>query len=310
MKALVVGTPFAIKNHFSGAFKRVGDISEFLESLNFDVEIDDKIPNNERFDLICLVSYATAIQLKRARKQTRLLWFDATDSWSLTRQSLGYWKSPAGWARITRDIFFTRRARKADFVTFCSRRDASKHYSSLQKTFVYTHSQPEWRELNDFGARLVFVGPYKYSPNKNAFVWLTDFYQKHREFSVPLYVYGAGYPDSDDIRINIIANAPDAEIYGCQDIHVVPIESGAGVKYKALTPISLGIHTIATHEGANGLKRDLPNLGIASNMIQFEELLINHGTESSPKQIRVSNRILEDDDSQTIRDMCVSLNAG
>ena len=299
MKALIIGTRIAIQDSYSGANRRIMDISNFLKGAGYSVELAENKVNKKNYDLICLVSYANAKHLVWARRKCQILWFDSTDSWSLTHSSLRFGRSPKGWMRIFRDKIYLKKARVADILTFCSERDADFHRNLHPQSLVFSHIQPPWKKLPDFGRRLVFVGPMQYLPNATAVKWLENFYSEHPELSLRLFIYGHGYKSGNDDRIQYIPNATDSEIYGSRDIHLAPIELGAGVKYKVVYPVALGITTATTSEAANGLLRDSPHLFVEKSLEKLGTRILLLAKENINQVDRVGY-ILENDDKNLI----------
>lgn len=299
MRALIIGTKTATKDAYSGANRRLQDIADYLKQLGFQVEYSGIQKTYSQYDLICLVSYATARNLRVARKYSRVLWFDATDSWLLTQKSLGFKRNLKGWLRIMRDWYFLKQIKLSDFVTFCSDRDAALHKKEHSKTYIFAHTQPKWKPLKNLGHRFVFVGPANYEPNKNGVSFLSEVYSKHPEILTPLYIFGSGYQKSIDPRITTVSSAEDEEIYGSKDIHLVPITSGAGVKYKVIFPTAFGLPTISTVEGANGLLKNARHLHVAPSLSRFEELVVLLSSRVTDQEL-VDYSILEHDDRKVI----------
>ena len=83
-EALIIGTRVATANHESGASLRLQTVKSALERSNFNVSIsplnEAKSSLTKHWDLIVVISYSSARILRRARKQTKFLWFDPTDS--------------------------------------------------------------------------------------------------------------------------------------------------------------------------------------------------------------------------------------
>jgi hypothetical protein len=296
MRALVVGTNTAVRNNFSGANRRVVDIADFLTTLKYEVTTDKHIARNSNYDLICIVSYSNARQIKRARRHCKILWFDATDSWTVTHKSLRYRTTFKGLLRILRDILMTKYSKNADLVSFCSKRDADHHRNSNKHVFQFCHTQPSWRELPDFGERFVFTGPSDYLPNRRAVQWLVEVFNNHPNIKTKLIVFGSGYSFPNTARVEFVVGARDEELYGRRDTHLVPIFEGAGVKYKCLYPVALGLKTISTPEGANGLLRETSNLILAETKELFEQALIAESSKVCVGQRYISGRVLESDD--------------
>lgn len=282
--ALIIGKTQKDGN-FSGIGNRVDEIRHFLKEIGFESEylVHGDIPKYSQYDVICISSFVIAMDLVRYKRYSNFLWLDAMDSWKLTRRSLFRENPIKESSKIIRDYVGSKCFSKADLLTYCSVRDSHIDRQSRVKPFIFSPSQIGKFELRDHGSRYVFVGSSSYYPNRKAFKYLTHLaklglFEKHQ-----LQVYGdpVNYHNRlPDIQIH--GEAPNIEVYGTRDIHLVPLWRGAGVKYKTLLPLSQGLRVISSLEGANGINRS-SNLLIAKDPSQFKEFLENWGFLEKPE---------------------------
>ena len=239
----------------SGIGRRVEEIAEFLIGLNFSVERVQTIGHSrlKSYDLICVCSFVNAFQLFFASGKCSFLWFDSMDSWRLTRKSLLRDKPLKECIKFVRDYLGTVFYKKVDVITYCSKRDAKIDSLKHSKVKIFTPKQIPTQKLLDFGKRYVFVGPSDYYPNRTAYEYLISLANQNYFKNVKLHIYGMSsmyLENHADVFLHGVC--PDREVYGQRDTHLVPLWSGAGIKYKTLVPLSLGIRVISTIEGANG----------------------------------------------------------
>jgi hypothetical protein len=310
MKALLCGTKTGVYFANSGAYHRVSDISRFLVDYGFSVETVDhpKKAKRKKYDLTVMVSFATARFINQFRTMSDFLWLDATDSWTLTHNSLNFREPLTGKLRLFRDFVFLRNLRRVDMLTFCSKRDKDLHLSDHSSVFHLNHKQPTWRPLSDRGRRLVFVGDGKYRPNFEAAQLLYEVCVEENIDLSRLFFFGRNFSNFSRLGINVDENSSEEKLYGSRDIHLSPITSGAGVKYKSLTPLSLGLSLVSTAEGANGIEKSTPGLIICDDAIHFGKKIIQV-TEGDKMhfQREMPACVLEPDDSSAILETIKSL---
>jgi hypothetical protein len=284
----------------SGIGRRVEEIAEFLIGLNFSVERVQKIGqcSLKSYDLICICSFVNAFQLFFARRKCIFLWFDSMDSWRLTRKSLFRDKLVRECLKFVRDFLGTIFYSKADVITYCSKRDAEIDGSKQSKVKIFAPKQIPPQKLLDFGERYVFVGPSDYYPNRAAYNFLISLAKLNYFNKVKLHVYGlSSMYSKNHADVFLHGVCPDSEVYGLRDKHLVPLWSGAGVKYKTLVPLSLGIRVISTIEGANGLLAN-PLLLICRTRNDFQHALAVNSPSIS--EVHRQENIVELDQRSTI----------
>jgi hypothetical protein len=259
------------ENRKSGISNRVEQISDFLNEMGFEVEISSNSGSSKSdyYDLICISSFSNASHILSARSRCDFLWFDAMDSWRLTRKTLFLHDPPKEFLKVLRDGFGRLFVRLPDLITYCSRRDSAADKSDKRKTLILGPVGNRGIEKKDFGRRYVFVGPSHYFPNQEAVRFLFKLARLGIFQETKLHLYGASdkYKDSH-VDVYVHGLSVDSELYGVSDIHLVPIWKGAGIKYKTFTPLSLGIKVISTREGANGLNTN-PSLIICNSKEDF-----------------------------------------
>jgi hypothetical protein len=303
-KALIIGTEVATNSFESGASLRVLNIQNILVSQHFEVTIvprkKAKVMLTQEWDLIVLVSFATAKLLRKSRKKTENLWFDPTDSWCLTRISLFKSGDIKQIILLVRDLLTTWTAPRIDLITFISRRD-----SELEKNWWSKRSQAKIlpildldRDVNaDTSLRLVFVGDGDYLPNRNAIRFL----EKLPQFLDPgteIYLIGKNLENSNSAFVNLgYVSAED--VYRKGDVHLAPISEGAGMKIKVAVPLWNGLRVIATEEAAIGFCLT-PQLFIARTPLEFAKV-INRLGRSSVDPFHPREAIFLDSDMEEIR---------
>lgn len=304
-RALLISTRSAFGGAESGGGLRSIQVERFLKNLNFDVihVSSSNLVVREHFDLICVVSFANAHLLNELKNYCNFLWFDATDSWRVTRKSLFLQEPSKEILRLIRDAIYSRAYRAANLITFCTLRDLEAEKLRSANVFVLPNKYEPEKINQDYGFRFVFAGPFSYLPNKKAIDFLVKTMGTRDFESTRLHVYSGmkmDYPRTENVSFE--SSQPFRKLYGISDIHLVPIEHGAGMKFKTLIPLSLGIKVISTPEGAVGL---LPNsnLQLATNLNNFVELMHHSYLAYSPvrrEPILPDKLAYEVDDSMVI----------
>lgn len=257
--ALIIGTQVATADHESGASLRLQSVKHALEKSNFDVTVspltmaDSEL--TKHWDLIVVISYSSARILRRARKQSRFLWFDPTDSWTVSRMSLfrdGDFKQIFV---LGRDLYWVWNSPRIDLLTFITKRDAlaeKNWWKSRTEPLIFPISNLVRNVNPSHETRYVFIGDGNYGPNKKALVFLSKVLDYLNDKLI-IDVYGKNFHIKDP-RFRIHGYTNNSEIYSDKDIHLAPVTSGAGMKLKVAIPLFNGLHVITTPEGANGFK--------------------------------------------------------
>lgn len=272
--ALIIGKSRTFEN-YSGISNRVEEIRLFLNDLGFETEYlaHGDIPTSHSYDVICISSFVIARDLIRYERYTNFMWLDAMDSWKLTRLSLFRENPMKEFIKVARDYAGSRYFGKAHLLTYCSIRDAERDKQNILQPYIFGPGHVKNFEMQDYGPRYVFVGPSKYYPNRVAFEYLISLAKEGIFEKNSLHVYGEPNRYLSKLPgVQIHGEAPDTEVYGSRDIHLVPLWKGAGIKYKTLVPLSQGLKVISSLEGANGLNPSI-NLLIAKDQNHFKELL-------------------------------------
>lgn len=276
--ALIIGTEVATNGLESGGSLRINGIRELLTGLGLNVHVvsrrNAKKSLVNEWDLIVLVSFATAKFLRRARKSSNAIWFDPTDSWRLTRFSLIRGGSFKHFLLLLRDLFWIWTSPSIDLLTFITKRDAEYEkfwWSKRLRPIIYPIQDLKRLVHPSSEIRLVFVGDGSYGPNAAAITFLTKVLQLLPVTS-QIHIYGRGFRNLD-ARFVIHGYTPNEEMYFENDVHLAPISSGAGLKLKVAVPLANGLRVISTPEGANGLKQN-PKLLIAPDEKSFASLIL------------------------------------
>jgi hypothetical protein len=262
-------------NRYSGISNRLEEIASFLNRMNYEVEYLQigELSKAANYDLICISSFTNAFQIIKYRRKTSFVWFDAMDSWKLTRRAFFMDNPTKEILKLLRDFIGSKLFVRANLITYCSMRDALQDGKISSKTFIFPPTQRNKVELSNFGPRYVFVGPSSYPPNREAFEYLNSLAEEGYFDEVNLHLYGESKNyKRNHPNVKLHGHHIDGKIYGVEDIHLVPIWSGAGIKYKTLMPLSQGITVFSSTEGANGIA-DVDNLFVAQNKEEFETLL-------------------------------------
>jgi hypothetical protein len=304
-QALIIGTEVANNGFESGASLRLNGIRNLLEESHLEVTVVSRSQADnylrKDWDLVVLVSFATAKFLRKARKSSKLIWFDPTDSWQLTRFSLIRSGELRQITILIRDLLWLWSAPKIDMLTFISRRDAeaeSAWWSKRMTPVIYPVHDLDRTISPSTESRLVFVGDGKYGPNKRSIDFLTKVLDL-LPVNQGIHVYGRGFENLNE-RFVLYGYSSDEEMYFSNDIHLAPIESGAGLKLKVAVPLANGIRVISTPEGANGFKLN-PNLIIAADEKSFaiQVLRVVSAPKANAGQMR--GDIYEKDETSKIR---------
>lgn len=268
--ALIIATPAGVGTSPNGATLRVKTVSGLLCAADFEVVIvshdEARQMLAKEWDVIALVSFATARWARLARHSTKFLWLDCTDSWTLSRLSVFRAGKALEGLKWLLDVFFLSIVPTIDLVTFISRRDhqCQKRWSRRRNVLIF----PNFLSLDGenrkpaAARRLVFVGPHSYFPNRQSLRFLEKV-ARHLPPHLRIQVFGVGYENARLRRLYYCGSPSHEDLYQELDVHLVPSLSGAGIKNKAAYPLALGLAVVATEEGASGLAPN-PNLFLSS----------------------------------------------
>jgi hypothetical protein len=304
-RALIIGTEVATNGFESGASLRLNGIKDLLEQYQLKVTVASRSEASYHlkndWDLIVLVSFATAQFLGKARKNTKFLWFDSTDSCRLTRLSLMRSGDLRQLPIFMRELFWLWTAPPVDMLTFVTRRDADAEKTWWVKRLhplIYP-VQNLTRPVNSSKeTRLVFVGDGSYGPNLRAIYFLKrvlDMLPTNRQ----IHVYGRGFENLDP-RFVIRGYCPVEEMYFENDIHLAPLDSGAGLKLKVAVPLTNGLRVISTPEGANGFTQN-SNLFLARDEKSFASQILRLSGVSNSNEGIAGSGIYEEDGTEHIQ---------
>lgn len=270
---------------YTGISKRQVDIKNLLEEVGFDVAIKRSIFETKfrKFDLICVQSFTNAWQLPFTKFFTNFVWFDPMDSWRLTRRSLFFTSVIKETLKYLRDVVCSKFLVFCNIISYCSLSDWKNDNIRFKRKFFILpptiSNKSNLLNLPDYGKRWVFVGSCHYTPNREAAEYLIRLASLGYFGDIPLHFYGSGYErfsESKGLFFNGLSN--EKFLYGKQDIHLAPIWSGAGIKYKVVTPLSKGLKVISSPEGANGLISDSLKIGTSKN--HFAKLILEEDFHS------------------------------
>lgn len=275
-EALIIGTRVATADHESGASLRLQSVKLALEKSGFNVTVsplntaDSEL--TKQWDLIVVISYSSARILRRARKQTRFLWFDPTDSWTVSRMSLFRAGDFKQIFVLMRDLYWVWNLPRIDLLTFITKRDALAEriwWKNKTVPLIFPISNLVRNVNPSDEIRFVFIGDGNYAPNKKAVAFLSKVLDCLNN-DVVIDVYGKNF-HIKDARFRIHGYTNNSEIYSGKDIHLAPVTSGAGLKLKVAIPLLNGLKVITTPEGSNGFKANrLLKVAITPRMFASE----------------------------------------
>jgi len=296
--ALIVGTPIAFSDYKSGASIRLNTVKRILMQSGYEIKL---VPSSEyskmpefMWDVIAVVSFAATQSLRKARKESKFLWLDATDSWHQSRISRIKSGEIRQIAALLRDIYRLSRVRKIDLVTFISQFDANKESKYTRKKGSEVSVFPNYFE-NKLVAkgekRLFFVGDGKYPPNRKAIKFLKKV-RKSLPINQDIHLVGRNLATRSKGFV-ILGRLSDDALYGAGDIHLAPVFSGSGIKNKVAEPLFYGLTVITTRHGSNGLMQS-KNLLVRKTPKEFAEAMQIALASEFPKEF---DSIFEFDES-------------
>jgi hypothetical protein len=273
MNALVVGTFTAVRQEDSGASMRLRQLEQILLQAGFDVSVCDKngakrLLDNNVYSLIVLSSYSCASLGRKARKSSKVLWFDPFDSWLTSRCTRIYNGEYTQILALIRDFFWIFMFPSREIVTFISESDASmhKHFSRNDKSFILPIEFGLFDLRKSQKVRLVFIGDGNYGPNREALLVLDKI---AKSLNVRVTIIGKDFPrDPLFSHFDYLGYLPREELFQTSDILLAPGITGAGIKTKVALPLSMGLRVIATSHSGNGIL-DLPNLWKVTSVGEF-----------------------------------------
>jgi len=298
-KALIVGTPTALSDYKSGASIRLNTVKRILEQSGYEIKVvsSSEYPKMSKFvwDVIVVVSFAAAHSLRRARKESNLLWLDATDSWHQTRISRVKSGEITQIAALLRDSYRLSQVRKIDLVTFISQFDANKESKYTRKkgseVSVFPNHFVQNRLVAKGEKRLFFVGDGKYPPNRKAIKFLKKV-RKLLSINQDIHLVGRNLSTRSKGLV-ILGRLSDDALYGAGDIHLAPVFSGSGIKNKVAEPLFYGLTVITTKHGSNGLMQS-KKLLVRNTPKEFAEAIQIAMVSALPKEL---DSIFEFDES-------------
>ena len=271
-RALVVGTPSALASQASGASLRLADVRAVLQRAGYEVTVVDRAGAagaGAGWDVGVAVSYVSAGCLRDLAVRARRTWLDTVDSWLLVDGTGLRAGHPSYAARAVRDAVRLARAPRPGLVTWISdadrRSDRGTVRGDLRLVLPGSSHVPSLGAAGD--PRLVLVGDWSYTPNRDALAWLRR--SVLPRLPVPVHVYGRGVKSVDDGRLVVHGHvARESELYRPTDVHLAPVLHGGGVKRKVLQPLLLGLQVVATPAAAHGLRAH-PRLHVRAHGADF-----------------------------------------
>lgn len=312
--ALVVTVPAAAGPRTNGASLRADEVVRLLEDTGH--VISRTTPGElrhapRRADLAVAVSYACAGTVRELRARAPRVWMDTVDSWLLVNGS-GMRAGRAAYAlRAARDAWRLLTMPKPDLVTWISGADLAADRGTVRgaRHLVLPGRAPAAPVAVAPGnaRRVVLAGDWDYPPNRDGLEWFLTTVVPRMQLLLPddgwhVAVYGAGAPDAQAARVQVLGYARSAEeIYRSLDVHAAPVRFGGGVKRKVLSPLLAGLPVVTTTAGSHGL-RGHHLLAVHDDPMSFAAAVI--GLLQAPAQVRpVPLEVLLDrDDSAAVED--------
>jgi hypothetical protein len=301
-QALIIGTSLALSDIKTGASIRLHTVREILNESGYDTTLSTsqgyKRMPKKRWDLIAIVSYSAVGSYKKARNETKFIWFDATDSWHFSRKSRIKSGEVLQIFLLLRDIYRLKWTIKVDLITFIALSDAKfehKYTSKIGKSaLIFPNRFTPKSVQGNQNTRFVFVADGNYGPNRKALKFLekvTDLLPPDFE----ILLVGRNLISLKE-KFVILGNISDNQLYRAYDIHLAPIFSGGGIKNKVAEPLFFGLRVISTSAGANGLLES-PKLIIQNSLEGFARAMIQ---ESSREPKSNQDTIFELDQSRDL----------
>lgn len=278
IRALIIGTKTATSQFESGASVRVNNIKEFLKESQCSVTITSSSDLTAHefgdWDLIVVVSHANASILKWARKHTKFLWFDSTDSAFASRTSSIRKGDLKQLFLLLKELFYLRTSPAFDLLTYISKSDSICDSFCLPNQnaaliFPLDGLSREVETTRD--KRLVFIGDGFYRPNRLAVKFISDVMQRYN-LDYPVHVYGRGYRSLSG-NFYFYGYTEQGLIYKSEDIHLAPRIAGAGINLKVAVPLANGLKVITNSNGANGIL-PMEELIVTRNQAEFAEMIV------------------------------------
>jgi glycosyltransferase involved in cell wall biosynthesis len=238
------------------------------------------------WDVIVVVSFAATQSLKKARKESKFLWLDATDSWHQSRISRIKSREFTQIVALLRDRYRLSRVREIDLITSISQFDANKESKYTRKKGSEVSVFPNYFVQNKLVARgekrLFFVGDGKYPPNRKAIKFLKKV-RKSLPINQDIHLVGRN-PATRSKGFVILGRLSDDALYGAGDIHLAPVFSGSGIKNKVAEPLFYGLTVITTRHGSNGLMKS-KKLLVRNTPKEFAEAIQLVLASALPKEL-------------------------
>jgi hypothetical protein len=279
-KALIIGTETALNSNASGASIRFKNISDLVQKLGFDAKMVTKrdaksLVRSNKWDLIVLVSFSNLKLLRISHKNASLVWLDCTDSILLTRKSLmfaGDLRQPIALLLDRLRLLYNKPPGVISYITELDRDLDSTLRLSKTNCYVFPLNPEKIQVRDDVNSsRLVFVGDGRYLPNRKAIEFLEEVLLFLDE-SQKIDIYGSGYQKNAHPQLKFHGYKDDQDVYRIHDIHLAPMNYGAGMKAKVAIPLLSGLRVISTTTGANGFKASA-NLQIADSPPDFARVI-------------------------------------
>lgn len=294
-KALLVTSYTALNGFKSGATLRTNSIVKLLEKCGYQVQIISIRELNEmseqKYKLIAITPFTSIRALKKAKRMSSFIWFDACDSWRSTRISRFFHGEPLQLLALVRDLFYLSKLKDVQIISFISKADQVKHLNFIKKgsfnNLVIPNVAPDSCILEDHGRRLVFIGDGSYGPNRRALRFLRRILEYLPE-SYKIDVIGKNFK-SNDSRVVLHGYSEETLLYGSLDIQLAPVFSGAGINNKVFYPLTLGLPVVTTKFGSAGFS-SVPNLIIAETAEDFASSIID--LEKKRGVIQLNKRVL------------------
>ena len=149
------------------------------------------------------------------------------------------------------------------------------------------------------------IGSMNWMPNEEGIRWFIDEVLPKTVEKVPDFVYhlaGRNMPEwlteMENPYIDVIGEVPDAkEFVANQDVAIVPLLSGSGIRIKIIESMAMGKTVITTRVGAEGILYDEEvNIIIAENKAKMVEAIrsINENSQIAVRIGQAARKLVEE----------------
>jgi hypothetical protein len=313
-KVLIVSTPLALSAFKSGASIRVKSIEEIIDK---DFTLCTKVSSFrsisqlfKNFDLVIIVSFSNIWVIPFFCFKSAGIWLDMTDSINLT---IDFYKKLGTPLRKKILHMVNRTILKFkypfDLVTYISKRDraADNELFKVDLTkFIIPNTIERYSTKYSAQTRFVFLGPLDYAPNRLGLQNLLTRLREgpnYKQLCQVIHIYGLPHYDLQNTFEEIKWHGYATYHPLSSDIHIAPIEFGAGIKNKVAEPLINGLYVLCTPEAAQGFI-SLPKLLVCPSIDEMAKVM-SSWLENETVQNNLGappDRVFCDDESDQLKE--------